>query len=78
MQHAPQNVDGSLPRVRSGATLEAAAKVLTCSAFDKAIVTDARDRPIGMITLKLLTASLSSEAEAVSGGVPAKVTAGAK
>jgi glycine betaine/proline transport system ATP-binding protein len=77
MQPAPQNVDGSLPQIRSGATLETAAKALTDSAFDKAIVTDGASRPIGAITLRLVTASLSSNPEAQLEAAQAAAAAGA-
>jgi glycine betaine/proline transport system ATP-binding protein len=77
MQPAPQNIDGSLPRIQSGVTLEVAAKTLTNSTFDKAIVTDRASRPIGAITLRLITASLSSNPEAQLLAAPAAVGAGA-
>jgi glycine betaine/proline transport system ATP-binding protein len=60
MQAAPQNPDGMAPKVRSGATLDAAANALAHSACDQAIVVDAGDRPIGAITLRLITRALSS------------------
>jgi glycine betaine/proline transport system ATP-binding protein len=60
MQAAPQNPEGTAPKVRSGATLDAAASALAHSACDQAIVVDAGDRPIGAITLRLITRALSS------------------
>jgi len=77
MQPAPQKPDGSLPRIQSGATLETAAKALTNSTFDRAIITDRGSRPIGAITLRLITASLSSNPEVPLEAAPASVGAGA-
>ena len=52
--------DGAaLPKVRSGATLEEAARELSESAFDEAIVANGAGRPIGLITLRQVTAALS-------------------
>ncbi len=53
----------SRPRIPSGTTLEVAAKELTNSAANAAVVTDAGGRSLGLITLRKITAALSSAAE---------------
>ena len=55
---------GSRPRLAAGTTLEVAAKELTNSASDAAVVVDAAGQPLGRITLRQITAALSSAAEA--------------
>jgi glycine betaine/proline transport system ATP-binding protein len=75
MQAAPQNPEGTAPKVRSGATLDAAASALAHSAFDQAIVVDAGDRPIGAITLRLITRALSSMESESSAPAPAGAAA---
>ena len=55
---------GSRPRLAAGTTLEVAAKELTNSASDAAVVVDAAGQPLGLITLRKITAALSSAAEA--------------
>ena len=54
----------SLPKVKADTTLEAAAKELTESSFDEAIVVDETGKPIGQISLRQITAALSSSAKA--------------
>jgi CBS domain-containing protein len=61
--------------VRSGATLDVAASALAHSAFDQAIVVDAGDRPIGAITLRLITRALSSMESESSAPAPAGAAA---
>ena len=75
MRAAPQNLEGTAPKVRSGATLDAAASALAHSACDQAIVVDARDRPIGAITLRLITRALSSMEPVSSAPAAAGATA---
>ena len=55
---------GSRPQIPAGTTLEVAAKELTNSSADAAVVTDASGKPLGLITLRKITAALSSAAEA--------------
>ena len=60
-----ENVDvGSRPQISSGTTLEVAARELTNSVADAAVVTDHAGKPLGLITLRKITAALSSTAEA--------------
>ncbi|TIS68455.1 betaine/proline/choline family ABC transporter ATP-binding protein [Mesorhizobium sp.] len=49
-----------LPHLKSGSSLEAAAKVLTNSSSDIGIVTGDSDQPLGMVSLRQITAALSS------------------
>ena len=55
---------GALPQLKAGTTLEAAAKALTHSSADEAVVTDGAGRPLGRISLRQITGALSSAAEA--------------
>lgn len=64
MDRASQIEMGSRPRLGSGTTLEVAAKELTNSASDAAVVLDPAGQPLGLITLRKITAALSSAAEA--------------
>lgn len=50
----------ALPKVMTGTTLEEAAKDITNSSADAAIVTEGNGKPIGKITLRQITAALSS------------------
>jgi glycine betaine/proline transport system ATP-binding protein len=54
----------SLPKLKSGMMLDVAAKELTNSSHDQAIVTDDSGKPLGMISLRQITAALSSAVEA--------------
>ncbi|AVH45351.1 glycine/betaine ABC transporter ATPase (plasmid) [Agrobacterium tumefaciens] len=54
----------SLPVVKSGATLEAAAKVLTNSSHDTAVVAGENGRHLGTVCLRQITSALSSTIEA--------------
>lgn len=63
MDHAVPSDCGSLPRLRSDTTLEVAAKELTSSNFDQAIVTEGAGHPLGKVSLRQITAALSSPAE---------------
>jgi glycine betaine/proline transport system ATP-binding protein len=60
MKPTPSSEQRALPRIRSGTTLEVAAKALANSEFDEAIVTDDGGRPLGLITLRHIAASMSS------------------
>ena len=53
---------GSRPRIAAGTTLEVAAKELSASAADAAAVVDANGKVLGLITLRTITAALSSAA----------------
>ncbi len=55
---------GSRLRIPAGTTLEVAARELTTSAADAAVVIDAGGKPLGLITLRKITAALSSASEA--------------
>ena len=59
-----------LPRIKSGATLELAAKALANSEFDEAFVTDDSGRSLGLITLRHIAASLSAGSAKDISGVP--------
>ena len=50
----------ALPEVKAGTTLEIAAKDLTASTFDTAIVTGDKGQALGQISLRQITAALSS------------------
>lgn len=58
---ATQTPDGvTLPRLKKGTSLEIAALELTNSSFDAAIVVDDKQKPLGKITLRQITAALSA------------------
>ena len=65
MEHHPPADPAALPRLKTGTTLEAAAKQLTNSSYDEAIVVGASGTPIGKVSLRRITAALSSAGEAV-------------
>ena len=67
MSTAMRGDGASLPRLMSGTTLEAAAKELTSSNGDEAVVMDSSGRSLGSITLRQIAAALS----AVTAGIPA-------
>lgn len=60
MEPAPQSETRPLPKLKSGLTLEAAAKELTNSPYDSAFVTGGSGQPLGLISLRQITAALSS------------------
>ena len=60
MEPAPQSETRSLPKLKSGTTLEVAAKELTNSSYDAAFVTADSGQPLGLISLRQITAALSS------------------
>lgn len=62
MTPAPPDEHRALPRIRSGTTLEVAAQALANSALDDAVVADDSGRALGLVTLRLITASMSSSA----------------
>jgi glycine betaine/proline transport system ATP-binding protein len=66
MDRAPQAKNGSLPRLKSGTTLEVAAKELTNTSYDAAVVTDGSGKPLGQVSLRQITAALSSAVETKS------------
>ena len=66
MDRAPQCENGSLPKLNSDTTLEAAAKELTNTSYDAAVVTDGNGRPVGLVSLRQITAALSSAVAARS------------
>ena len=55
---------GHRVRLAIGTTLEVAAKELTNSASDSAVVTDSEGKPVGVISLRQITAALSSAVDA--------------
>lgn len=60
-QHAGK---ASLPKLKSGTMLDVAAKELTNSSHDQAFVTNESGKPLGVISLRQITAALSSAVEA--------------
>jgi glycine betaine/proline transport system ATP-binding protein len=66
MDPAPRSENGALPRLKSGTTLEVAAKEVTNTSCEAAVVTDDSGRPLGLISLRQITAALSSAVEARS------------
>ncbi|MGX5849281.1 quaternary amine ABC transporter ATP-binding protein [Mesorhizobium sp. PL10] len=60
MEPTPQSETRSLPKLKSGLTLETAAKELTNSSYDAAFVTADSGQPLGLISLRQITAALSS------------------
>ncbi len=65
MKPMSQTGDRSLPKLRSGMTLEAAAKTLSNSAYDEAIVIGDGGQPLGRVTLRQITGAFTSR-DAVS------------
>ena len=63
METALPQGSATLPRLRAGMTLEATALELTNSAFDSGLVVDTSGTPIGAVSLRRITAALSSSAE---------------
>ena len=70
MTPVTQSEPGPRPRLTPATTLDVAAKVLADSRFDEAVVIDGDGRPVGLVTLRLLTASMSSASEARSEAIP--------
>ena len=64
MDRALQTENKSLPRLKTGTTLEAAAKELTNTSYDAAVVNDDGGRPLGLVSLRQITAALSSAVKA--------------
>ena len=64
MDRAANCESKALPKLRSGTTLEVAAKELTKTPYDAAFVTDGSGRPLGQVSLRQITAALSSALEA--------------
>ena len=64
MDRASNSESKGLPKLKSGTTLEVAAKELTNTSYDAAFVTDCSGRPIGQVSLRQITAALSSAVEA--------------
>ncbi|WP_374650788.1 glycine betaine/L-proline ABC transporter ATP-binding protein [Dongia sp.] len=65
MDHTQRTDSRSLPKLRSGTTLEVAAGELTNSSYDAAFVVDEHGQPLGLASLRQITAALSSTAEGV-------------
>jgi len=63
MDPAPRSENGSLPKLKSGSTLEVAAKALTNSSYDMGVVTGDRGQSLGLVSLRQITAALSSAVE---------------
>lgn len=66
MDRAPRSEKALLPRLKTGTTLEVAAKELTNSTYDEAIVVNDTGQPLGLVSLRRITAALSSAVEAKS------------
>jgi glycine betaine/proline transport system ATP-binding protein len=64
MEKPAQPGNSSLPRLKSGTTLEAAARELTNTSYDTAIVVGANDIALGVVSLRQITAAISSDGEA--------------
>ena len=62
MSTKTEGVNSSLPKLKGTMTLEAAAKELTSSSFDQALVIDENGKEIGHVTLRQISAALSSAA----------------
>lgn len=60
MERATKAKKAAIPTVKSGTTLEIAAKTLTHSTFDEAMVVDDKGKPLGLVSLRQITAALSS------------------
>ncbi|PAP92185.1 quaternary amine ABC transporter ATP-binding protein [Mesorhizobium wenxiniae] len=63
MDEAPRADSTSLPRLKVSTTLEVAAKELTNSPYDEAIVVDVVGKPMGLVSLRQITAALSATGE---------------
>ena len=66
MSAPTDGTNSSLPKLKGSMTLEAAAKELTSSSFDQALVMDESGKEIGYITLRQISAALSSAAPQAS------------
>ena len=66
MSAPTDGANSSLPKLKGSMTLEAAAKELTSSSFDQALVMDESGKEIGYITLRQISAALSSAAPQAS------------
>ena len=64
MSELEVEASGTLPRLSADMMLEAAAKALTTSAADQAVVVNEMGDPVGLITLRQITAALSSASAA--------------
>lgn len=64
MSPASGSESATLVRLKTGTTLEQAAKELSHSAADQAVVVDPAGKPLGLISLRQITSALSSAAEA--------------
>jgi glycine betaine/proline transport system ATP-binding protein len=63
MSAVPPTGVKSLPQLKSGTTLEAAAVELAKASKDAGLVTGMSGKPVGVVTLQQITAALSSAAE---------------
>ena len=63
MDPTSRSEERSLPKLKSGSTLEVAAKELTNSSYDTAVVTGDGGQPLGLVSLRQITAALSSTVE---------------
>jgi len=68
MEALPATGLKSLPRLKSGATLETAALEIARASQDSGLVVNGRDEPVGLVTLRSITAALASPADS---GAPA-------
>ncbi|WP_287378636.1 glycine betaine/L-proline ABC transporter ATP-binding protein [Mesorhizobium sp.] len=63
MDSVRQSGDRSLPTLKSGSTLDVAAKELTNSPSNEAVVVDSSGKPVGIVSLRQITAAMSSPFE---------------
>ena len=68
MKAGAQHDMSALPTMKSGTALDMAARELATSTFDRAVVSDTRGRPLGVVTLRDITIALSSTADASVSG----------
>lgn len=74
MDRALRSAKALLPRLKTGTTLEIAAKALTNSTHDEAIVVSDTGQPLGLVSLRQITAALSSAIEVIDGSRMAKLS----
>jgi glycine betaine/proline transport system ATP-binding protein len=66
MEQAVKAAPKAAPRIVSGTTLEAAAVELSRASQNQAVVTDKNGKPLGIVSLRNITAALSSEGSEAS------------
>jgi glycine betaine/proline transport system ATP-binding protein len=63
MDRADQSSDSSIPVLKSGTTLESAAKQLAKTTFDTATVVDHTSRNIGKVSLRQISSAITAAGE---------------